>query len=195
MKPNAPNLWALALALALPALAQAEPIFKNNDTVCLIGDSITHSGPYHSYVFLYYATRFPQMRLKFINCGISGDSASGMMGRLQNDVFSNNATVATLSAGMNDVNRGLYSQTKVPADAENSKRKAIDGFKNNVRKISDALASKGVRQVFITPTIYDEDVDSTVESLRGVNGALRECSDFVIQLKICWFFGHIKKNQ
>ncbi len=187
MKINLTKLWALPIAVSFSLSAHAEPaksesVFRNNDTICLIGDSITHSGPYHSYVFLYYATRFPQMRLKFINCGISGDSASGMMGRLQRDVFSNNATVATLSAGMNDVNRGLYSQTKVPEDAENSKRKAIDGFKQNVQKISDSLAEKGVRQVFITPTIYDENFESTVESLRGVNGALGECSDFVIAL-------------
>ena len=182
MKTNPSKLLALVLAFAFPTLALAEPVFRNNDTICVIGDSITHSGPYHSYVFLYYATRFPQMRLKFINCGISGDSASGMMGRLQKDVFSNNATVATLSAGMNDVNRGLYSQIKVPEDAENSKRKAIDGFKQNVQKISDALTEKGVRQIFITPTIYDENFESTVESLRGVNGALGECSDFVIAL-------------
>ena len=176
------KLRSLAFAMALPALALAEPFFKANDTVCLVGDSITHSGPYHSYVFLYYATRFPEMRLKFINCGISGDSASGMMWRLNKDVFSNNATVATLSAGMNDVNRGLYSQTKIPEDAENSKRKAIDGFKQNVQRISDALSEKGVRQIFITPTIYDENFESTVESLRGVNAALGECSDFLIAL-------------
>ena len=187
MKINLTKLWALALATSLlfPAHAAAaapESVFRNNDTICLIGDSITHSGPYHSYVFLYYATRFPQMRLKFINCGISGDSASGMMGRLNKDVFSNNATVATLSAGMNDVNRGLYSQIKVPEDAENSKRKAIDHFKQNVEKISDSLAAKGVRQIFITPTIYDETFNSPVESLVGVNGALGECSDFVLEL-------------
>jgi hypothetical protein len=182
MKTNPFKLWALVLAIAFPSLALAEPIFKNNDTICLIGDSITHSGPYHSYVFLYYATRFPEMRLKFINCGISGDSASGMMGRLNKDVFSNNATVATLSAGMNDVNRGLYSLIKVPEDAENSKQKAIDGFKQNVVKISDALEAKGVRQIFITPTIYDETFNSLVESLVGVNGALGECSDFVLEL-------------
>ena len=175
-------MWALLLGIAFPCLALAEPVFKANDTVCLIGDSITHSGPYHSYVFLYYATRFPQERIKFINCGISGDSASGMMSRLQKDVFSNNATVATLSAGMNDVNRGLYSQTKVPEGAENSKRKAIDNFKQNVEKISDSLAAKGVRQIFITPTIYDETFNSPVESLVGVNGALGECSDFVLEL-------------
>jgi hypothetical protein len=187
MKTNPPKLLALALAISLPLAAHAapatpEPVFRNNDTICLIGDSITHSGPYHSYVFLYYATRFPEMRLKFINCGISGDSVSGMMGRLNKDVFSNNATVATLSAGMNDVNRGLYSQIKVPEDAENSKRKAIDNFKQNVEKISDALTEKGVRQIFITPTIYDETFSSPVESLVGVNGALGECSDFVLEL-------------
>ena len=187
MKTNPPKLLALALAITLPLAAHAapatpEPVFRNNDTICFIGDSITHSGPYHSYVFLYYATRFPEMRLKFINCGISGDSSSGMMGRLNKDVFSNNATVATLSAGMNDVNRGLYSQIKVPEDAENSKRKAIDNFKQNVEKISDALTEKGVRQIFITPTIYDETFNSPVESLVGVNGALGECSDFVIAL-------------
>ena len=187
MKANPSKLWAIALAISLPLMVHAEPatvepVFRNNDAICLIGDSITHSGPYHSYVFLYYATRFPEMRLKFINCGISGDSASGMMGRLNKDVFSNNATVATLSAGMNDVNRGLYSQIKVPEDAENSKRKAIDNFKQNVEKISDALAAKSVRQIFITPTIYDETFNSPVESLVGVNGALGECSDFVIAL-------------
>ena len=182
MKSNHSKIWSLLFALTFPFLAMAEPVFKKNDTVCLIGDSITHSGPYHSYVFLYYATRFPQMRLRFLNCGISGDSASGMMSRLQKDVFSNNATIATLSAGMNDVNRGLYSQIKVPEDAENSKRKAIDGFKQNVQRISDALTAKGVRQIFITPTIYDENFESTVESLHGVNGALGECSDFIMEL-------------
>lgn len=177
-----PTFTYWLLAILLSALAHAAPLLKHNDMVCLVGDSITHSGPYHSYVFLYYATRFPQMRIKFINCGISGDSASGMMSRLQKDVFSNNATVATLSAGMNDVNRGLYSQTKVPEGAENSKRKAIDNFKQNVEKISDSLAAKGVRQILITPTIYDETFNSPVESLVGVNGALGECSDFVLEL-------------
>ena len=177
-----PTFTCWLLPILLSASAHAASLFKHNDTVCLVGDSITHSGPYHSYVFLYYATRFPQERIKFINCGISGDSASGMMGRLQKDVFSNNATVATLSAGMNDVNRGLYSQTKVPEGAENSKRKAIDNFKQNVEKISDSLAAKGVRQILITPTVYDETFNSPVESLIGVNGALGECSDFVLEL-------------
>jgi lysophospholipase L1-like esterase len=156
--------------------------FQNNDTICLVGDSITHSGTYHSHIFLYHATRHPLMRLRFVNCGISGDSASGMLGRLNQDVFPNNATVVTLSAGMNDVGRDLYSLIRVPDDAESRKRSTIDAFKQNIGKISDALAEKGVRQIFITPTIYDEHVESTDESLRGVNAALGECRDFVLEL-------------
>jgi lysophospholipase L1-like esterase len=155
--------------------------FQNNDTICLVGDSITHSGTYHSHIFLYHATRHPLMRLRFVNCGISGDSASGMLGRLNQDVFSNNPTVVTLSAGMNDVGRDLYSLIKAPDDAESRKRNAIDAFKQNIERISDALTARGVRQILITPTIYDEHVESTDESLRGANAALGKCRDFVLE--------------
>jgi lysophospholipase L1-like esterase len=109
------------------------------------------------------------MRLRFVNCGISEDSSSGMLGRLNQDVFSNNATIVTLSAGMNDVGLGLYSLTKAPDDAESRKRNAIDALKQNIERISDALTEKGVRQILITPTIYDEHVESTDESMRGAN--------------------------
>jgi lysophospholipase L1-like esterase len=155
--------------------------FQNNDTICLVGDSITHSGTYHSHIFLYHATRHPLMRLRFVNCGISGDSASGMLGRLNQDVFSNNPTVVTLSAGMNDVGLGLYSLIKPPDDAESRKRNAIDTFKQNIERISDAFAEKGVRQILITPTIYDEHVESRDESMRGANAALGKCRDFVLE--------------
>ena len=155
--------------------------FQNNDTICLVGDSITHSGTYHSHIFLYHATRHPQMRLRFVNCGISGDSSSGMLGRLNQDVFSSNPTVVTLSAGMNDVGLGLYSLIKVPDDAENRKRNAIDAFKQNIERISDALTEKGVRQILITPTIYEEHVESRDENMRGANAALGKCRDFVLE--------------
>jgi hypothetical protein len=82
---------------------------------------------------------------------------------------------------MNDLGRDLYSLIKAPDDAESRKRSAIDAFKQNIGKISDALAEKGVRQIFITPTIYDEHVESTDESLRGVNAALGKCRDFVLE--------------
>jgi lysophospholipase L1-like esterase len=159
----------------------SQPIFHDRDVVCLVGDSITASGLYHSYIYLYYSTRFPSLHLSFVNCGISGDNASGMMGRLDKDVYANHPTVVTLSAGMNDVNRNLYSQTNAPTNATVLQKQAIDSYKKNVEKLADSFTAHQLRQIYLTPTIYDEDVESTVESLRGVNGALQECSDFVLQ--------------
>jgi hypothetical protein len=52
------------LIILLRVSVLAVPVFQHNDMVCLVGDSITHSAPYHSYVFLYYATRSPQERLE-----------------------------------------------------------------------------------------------------------------------------------
>ena len=160
---------------------QTAPIFRDQDKVCWVGDSITASGLYHSYIYLYYSTRFPSLHLSFVNCGISGDNASGMMGRIDKDVYLNHPTVVTLSAGMNDVNRNLYYQTNAPTNAPVLQRQAIESYKKNIEKLADSFAAHQLRQIYFTPTIYDEDVESTFESLRGVNGALRECSDFVLQ--------------
>jgi lysophospholipase L1-like esterase len=160
----------------------AQPLFKNNDVVCFMGNSITHGGRYHSYIYLYYATRFPEMNLKFINCGISGDVASGMYGRLQKDIYDNNATVATLSAGMNDVNRNLYSSKKPVANADSLKRKAIENYKKNVIRIADSYRAHNLKTIFFTPTIYDESEAIASENMKGVNAALGECRDFVLKL-------------
>ena len=182
-------LLAGSFLLTLAASGSARPsdptsgpkaLFHNNDRVCLVGDSITHSGPYHSYVFLYYATRFPGLRLTFMNCGISGDSASGMRQRLDWDVYAKNPTVVALSAGMNDVNRSLYSQTKPPENAAEKQNDAIEKFKENIRQLTSSFREHGLRTIFITPTLYDEDLDSLTENLRGVNAALGTCSDFIL---------------
>ena len=179
------SLFLCLVLLASSLFAQTEkqiaPIFRDQDKVCWVGDSITASGLYHSYIYLYYSTRFPSLHLSFANCGISGDNASGMMGRLDKDVYANHPTVVTLSAGMNDVNRNLYSQTNAPTNDPVLQKQAIDSYKKNIEKLADSFAKQQLRQIYFTPTIYDEDVESTVESLRGVNGALRECSDFVLQ--------------
>lgn len=174
-------IFLISVALICTSIF-AQPLFKNNDVVCFMGNSITHGGRYHSYIYLYYATRFPEMNLKFINCGISGDVASGMYGRLQKDIYENNATVATLSAGMNDVNRNLYSIKKPVANADSLKKKAIENYKKNVIRIADSYRSHKLKTIFFTPTIYDESEAIAVENLKGVNAALGECRDFVINL-------------
>ena len=49
----------------------AQP-FQSGDTVCYVGDSITHGGSYHAIVTLFYTTRYPDRDIKYYNNGIGG---------------------------------------------------------------------------------------------------------------------------
>lgn len=70
----------LVAALFLAQVAGGE-VFKDGETVCFLGDSITHGGRFHSFVYDYYLTRFPERTIRFVNAGVSGDSAGGALGR------------------------------------------------------------------------------------------------------------------
>jgi len=92
----------ISLSLCLSTLfAQDVKPFKNGDRVVFVGNSITCGGHYHSYIWLYYMTRFPEMRIDVFNEGIGGDIAEMIYARLDK-VFEHNPTVLTLTFGMND---------------------------------------------------------------------------------------------
>ena len=96
----------LALAAALSALPP-QP-FVDGDVVCFLGDSITHGGLYHKDIADFYALRFPDRKIKMINCGIGGDTAGGALGRLDWDVLAHQPTVITIMLGMNDIGHSNY---------------------------------------------------------------------------------------
>ena len=84
------------------AFAQTVKPFKEGDRAVFLGNSITDGGRYHSYIWLYYMTRFPNMPIRVFNGGIGGDTAYDMNKRLDGDIFSKNPTVLMVTFGMND---------------------------------------------------------------------------------------------
>lgn len=152
-----------------------------------IGDSISQNGAYAAAVFLYFVTRFPQMRFEACNCGISGDSASGALRRYEWDIQPKRATVATIMLGMNDVNRDLYSAA--PASAENLRQRqaALDEYRENLVELTRRLQRDGVRVHFVTPSPFDDTAQLERENLPGVNAALAECGQ--IQRAVAAEFG------
>ena len=60
----------------------AIPPFKKGERVVFVGNSITHGGHYHSFVWLYYMTRFPNKPITIMNAGIGGESAWDIKDRL-----------------------------------------------------------------------------------------------------------------
>lgn len=174
---------AMVLGFSLISMMTASAgMFKLDDKWCAVGDSITHGGSYHEFVYLYYATRFPNQDIKVYNCGIGGDSAPGVLKRLKWDVLELKPTVATIMLGMNDVDVFSYGPVKnTPQDVQHHQER-IDTYKENMHKLAKDLTDAGVRLIFITPSIYDQ--TSTIETpvYIGANDALGIMSRYVMEL-------------
>ncbi len=177
----------LCLSPLVATLARAQDLtpaqFEDGDVVCFIGDSITHSRKYHSYVYDYYLTRFPERRIRFVNCGIAGDSAGGAVWRFDWDILPTDPDVVCIMFGMNDVSRGLYGKTHPDEANLAARRVALDRHRENQLALAQKLkAAFDPRFVFITPSPYDDTAQIDMENLFGVNAALATCGEYAREL-------------
>lgn len=145
----------LLLACTMNGFSQQVAPFKAGDRVTFVGNSITDGGRYHSYIWLYYMTHFPQMRLWMANCGIGGDTGKNILQRLDGDVFSKNPTVITLTFGMNDSGYFEYNSK----DSVAFGNKMVAESRKNFLEIEKKLKAKekeGVRMIMIGTSPYDQ---------------------------------------
>lgn len=175
----------IVLLFAIPSVGQKKGpiIFKGGETVSFIGNSITHSGGFHNHILLYYATRFPNEEIVFLNAGISGDNANDIFRRLDDDIIPLNADWSIVMVGMNDVNRALYAPKRVgEGGLEEQKQIAIQNFRNHLNRMLSKLSQTGTKIVLQTPSIYDQTAQLSSENYFGVNDALKECAAIVEEM-------------
>ncbi|MBQ8046849.1 MAG: SGNH/GDSL hydrolase family protein [Prevotella sp.] len=135
------------------SLAQQVAPFKAGDRVAFVGNSITDGGHYHSYIWLYYMTHFPEERLWMANCGIGGDTAENILKRLDGDVFAKRPTVITLTFGMNDSGYFEYNGD----NAEDFGNKQVAKSRENFLEIEKRLkGASDIRKIMIGTSPYDQ---------------------------------------
>ena len=124
-------ILSLVLLFSVNTFIEAQQIspFKENDRVVFLGNSITDGGHYHSYIWLYYMTRFPNMGLTILNAGIGGDTAADMLKRLDGDVFSKRPTVLITTFGMNDSGYFEYNGSEPEKFADKKVKESYDAYK------------------------------------------------------------------
>ena len=152
------------------AMSQTVAPFEDDDRAVFLGNSITDGGHYHSYIWLYYMTRFPYMNLEIFNAGIGGNTAGDMYERLDGDVFSKRPTVLMVTFGMNDTGYMEYNGDDAAGFGERKYREC----KRNFEKIEKRLLGlKDVRIVMVGGSPYDE--TSRIEGntpFRGKNAVM-----------------------
>ena len=166
---------AAVLGMGLAVRAQQIAPFKEGDRAVFLGNSITDGGHYHSYIWLYYMTRFPDMNVRIMNAGIGGETAGDMYKRLDGDVFSKRPTVLTATFGMNDTGYMEYLGPDAREFGEKRYRECHDNFLKMEKRLKEA---DGVRVVMLGGSPYDETAQIENKSLPGKNAVLQRIGAF-----------------
>lgn len=167
----------LLSAICLAAFAQSVAPFKEGDCAVYLGDSITDGGHYHSYVWLYYMTRFPYMKIEIVNAGIGGDTAKNMYERFNDDVIAHDPTVLMVTFGMNDTGYDEY----VSAEGKKLGEERLKTTKENWDILEKKLTGiDGVRIVMIGGSPYDETSTMKGKIAKGKNALMQKVYGFQV---------------
>ena len=137
MRPSVLLFCLVASVLHAPLPVTADFAIRDGDTVVFLGDSITAARDYGKTIENYTLLRYPERKVRFVNAGWGGDTASGGAARLERDVLSKGATLVTVAYGINDIGWGTRAD-------EEHKQTYLDG----IRSIVNECKARGIR-VFI----------------------------------------------
>jgi lysophospholipase L1-like esterase len=168
------NVFCLLFLLSVTKAQHSIKPFVKGDRVVFFGNSITVGGHYHSYIWLYYMTHFPNSRIDVFNAGIGGDVAGQIYERLDDDVFSRNPTVVTLTFGMNDT--GYKYMTSATADSAYKAKiaESLTSFRLIAAKYKQHAE---LRKIMLASPPYDETSKIKLAPFIGKNNALLQIAD------------------
>lgn len=171
------------LLIILKGYSSELPKFKDGQTVCYIGNSITQAGTYHMLLQAYYATRFPGNKVKFISCGVSGDNAPGMIDRFEKDILIHKPDYAFLMTGMNDMYSELFSpRIKIDSVLLAKREGTLKKYQSHTNNLVELLITNNIKPILMTPSIYDQTARIKTPSSFGKNDALVKCAKLVREL-------------
>ena len=159
--------------------------FRPGERVVFFGDSITHGGKYLYYLQLLENLRHPGSGVRLLNGGISGGSAASGLPRFEADILGKRPDRIFVMFGMNDVGRGNYADFRPSEAAAQARRRALDGYAANQRKIAELVQAAGKGLVLVTPSPYDQYSDAQAERLQACNDpGLATAADIVRRLAV-----------
>ena len=130
-------------------------VLSEGERAVFLGNSITDGGHYHSYIWLYYMTRFPDMPIRVFNGGIGGDTAYDMNKRLDGDIFAMKPSVLMVTFGMNDSGYFEYNGDKPKEFGEQKYQESIKNYQQMEKRFKDL---PDTRIVMVGTSPYDETV-------------------------------------
>ena len=122
------NVFAREIPRPAGSYARHELVLERGDRVAIVGDSITEQKRYSRFIEDYLLACVPQLDLRVIQLGWSGERAPGFQARMDNDLMPFEPDVVTTCYGMNDGSYRAY-QPEIGATYETSMRDIVTRLK------------------------------------------------------------------
>ena len=161
--------------VSLTSFSQQITPFKSGDRAVFLGNSITDGGRYHSYIWLYYMTRFPDMQIKIMNAGIGGDCVPNMYNRFDGDVLTKNPTVLMVTFGMNDSGYNEYNGENPQQFADSKVKECYDNYLLLEKRLQNL---SGTKIVLLGSSPYDQTAQLNGSPFKKKNNAMLRIVDF-----------------
>ncbi len=116
---------------------------KDGDGIVFLGDSITSQCLFTQYVENYFYTRYPSIRLRFHNAGVSGDTAANALLRFDRDVAAYRPKYVMVLLGMND------------GAAKGFDEKLFDSYRSDMKSLVKRIRDIQATPILMSPTMYD----------------------------------------
>ncbi len=149
----------LSIGVLQNGYSQTKPTIADNiHKILFLGNSITYSGQYVSYVEAYLKLQYPKRKWEFINIGLPSETVSGLSEpnhaqgkfprpdlreRLQRILSMVNPELVFANYGIND---GIY----LPYDDFRFQK-----FKDGILWMHDEVIKTGANIIHLTPPVYD----------------------------------------
>ena len=166
---------ALFFVLASANAQQDASQFTSGERVVFVGNSITHGGHYHSFVWVYYMTRFPDHPITVINAGIGGETALDIRNRLVADVLKREPTTIIMTFGMNDSGYHIWWEENASELGEIYLNNSLESFREIETMLQDSFDGK---VVMLGGSPYDETSKMNDFIFPGKNEVLLKINDF-----------------
>jgi len=178
---------------SLNLFSQPVSKFKDGERVVFLGNSITDGGHYHSFIWLFYMTRFPNMDVRIMNGGIGGDTAYDMYKRLDDDIFSKRPTTLVVTFGMNDSGYFEYNSDKAKEFGEEKYQTCFKNFKMMEKRL---LELPNTRIVMMGSSPYDENAKISGNTpFKGKNAVMQRIVEFQRQAALANNWEFLDLNQ
>ena len=134
---------------------------KENDTLVFLGDSITSQGVkpkgYVTLVSESIQATYPELNVKVVGAGVSGNKVSDCQKRLERDVLQKDPTIVVIYIGINDVWHWTHPMVVKRGGVGTTREDFENGLLDIIKKINGI----GARVILCTTTVIGEKTDGT----------------------------------